>query len=101
MQFPSSLCYNANDGGVFTLEHIQRLFLLMLKRERFFSEHTLKAYEDDLIQFNQFLQQEQLSLREFEYRDARNYLAMLYNQGLKRTTVSRKFQRCVRFIIFG
>ncbi len=100
MQFPSSLCYNANDGGVFTLEHIQRLFLLMLKRERFFSEHTLKAYEDDLIQFNQFLQQEQLSLRAFEYRDARNYLATLYNQGLQRTTVSRKISTLRTFYHF-
>lgn len=100
MQFPSSLCYNAYDGGVFTLEHIQRLFLLMLKRERFFSEHTLKAYEDDLIQFNQFLQQEQLSLRAFEYRDARNYLATLYNQGLQRTTVSRKISTLRTFYHF-
>lgn len=100
MQFPSSLCYNANDGGVFTLEHIQRQFLLMLKRERFFSEHTLKAYEDDLIQFNQFLQQEQLSLRAFEYRDARNYLATLYNQGLQRTTVSRKISTLRTFYHF-
>nr|WP_185957994.1 tyrosine recombinase XerC [Staphylococcus chromogenes] len=82
------------------MEHIQRLFLLMLKRERFFSEHTLKAYEDDLIQFNQFLQQEQLSLRAFEYRDARNYLATLYNQGLQRTTVSRKISTLRTFYHF-
>lgn len=100
MQPPSLLCYNANDGGVFTLEHIQHQFLLMLKQERFFSEHTLQAYEDDLKQFNQFLQQEQLTLREFEYRDARNYLAMLYNQGLQRTTVSRKISTLRTFYNF-
>ncbi|WP_394371370.1 tyrosine recombinase XerC [Staphylococcus chromogenes] len=72
----------------------------MLKRERFFSEHTLKAYEDDLIQFNQFLQHEQLSLRAFEYQDARNYLATLYNQGLQRTTVSRKISTLRTFYHF-
>lgn len=62
----------------------------MLKRERFFSDHTLKAYYDDMKQFNRFLAQEQLTLNTFCYKDARNYLNMLYEMGLQRTTVSRK-----------
>ncbi|MGU3218894.1 site-specific integrase [Staphylococcus aureus] len=42
-----------------------------------------KSYQDDLIQFNQFLEQEHLQLKTFEYRDARNYLSYLYSNHLK------------------
>lgn len=100
MQFPSSLCYNANDGGVFELKQIQEQFLDMLKRERFFSDHTLKAYHDDLVQFNRFLAQEQLALTAFKYLDARNYLQALYDMGLQRTTVSRKISTLRSFYAF-
>ena len=62
----------------------------MLKVERNFSDHTIKSYHDDLMQFNEFLAQEMLTLSTFEYKDARNYLSYLYNKNLKRTTVSRK-----------
>ena len=62
----------------------------MLKVERNFSDHTLKSYHDDLVQFNLFLEQEALELKDFEYSDARNYLSYLYKANLKRTTVSRK-----------
>ena len=62
----------------------------MLKVERHFSDHTLKSYRDDIVQFNDFLYQESLDLNDFEYKDARNYLSFLYSKNLKRTTVSRK-----------
>ena len=74
----------------FLLEEIQQAYLYMLKVERHFSNHTLKSYHDDLEQFNDFLNQEHLSLANFEYKDARNYLSFLYSKNLKRTSVSRK-----------
>ncbi|MES5411062.1 tyrosine recombinase XerC [Staphylococcus hominis] len=82
------------------MEEIQKKFLNMLKVERNFSEHTLKAYHDDLAQFNQFLEQELLNLRTFEYKDARNYLSYLYSNNLKRTTVSRKISTLRTFYEF-
>ena len=36
------------------IESYSKTFLNTLKVERNFSEHTLKSYQDDLIQFNQF-----------------------------------------------
>ncbi len=72
------------------MNDIQKAFLYMLKVERNFSDHTLKSYRDDIVQFNDFLYQESLDLNDFEYKDARNYLSFLYSQNLKRTTVSRK-----------
>jgi len=82
------------------VEEIQKKFLNMLKVERNFSDHTLKAYHDDLAQFNQFLEQELLNLRTFEYKDARNYLSYLYSNNLKRTTVSRKISTLRTFYEF-
>lgn len=82
------------------MEEIQKKFLNMLKVERNFSDHTLKAYHDDLAQFNQFLEQELLNLRTFEYKDARNYLSYLYFNNLKRTTVSRKISTLRTFYEF-
>ncbi|ARJ51695.1 tyrosine recombinase XerC [Staphylococcus lutrae] len=82
------------------MRQIQEQFLDMLKRERFFSAHTLKAYHDDLVQFNRFLAQEQLDLESFHYRDARNYLQTLYDMGLQRTSVSRKISTLRRFYAF-
>ena len=74
----------------FYLEKIQRDYLYMLKVERQYSEYTVLSYKEDLEQFNGFLEQELLNLATFQYKDARNYLSYLYEQGLKRTTVSRK-----------
>ena len=82
------------------MEEIQKKFLNMLKVERNFSDHTLKAYHDDLAQFNQFLEQELLNLRTFEYKDARNYLSYLYSNNLKRTSVSRKISTLRTFYEF-
>ncbi|EGQ1312317.1 tyrosine recombinase XerC [Staphylococcus pseudintermedius] len=82
------------------MKQIQEQFLDMLKRERFFSDHTFKAYHDDLVQFNRFLAQEQLSLTAFKYIDARNYLQTLYDLGLQRTTVSRKISTLRSFYAF-
>ncbi|HAR6111335.1 TPA: tyrosine recombinase XerC [Staphylococcus pseudintermedius] len=82
------------------MKQIQEQFLDMLKRERFFSDHTLKAYHDDLVQFNRFLAQEQLSLTAFKYIDARNYLQTLYDLELQRTTVSRKISTLRSFYAF-
>ena len=82
------------------MEEIQKKFLNMLKVERNFSDHTLKAYHVDLAQFNQFLELELLNLRTFEYKDARNYLSYLYSNNLKRTTVSRKISTLRTFYEF-
>ena len=84
----------------FLLNQIQTSFLYMLRVERLFSKHTLKSYEDDLKQFNTFLDSEVLALEDFEYRDARNYLSFLYEQQLERTTVSRKISTLRSFYAY-
>lgn len=73
-------------------------FLTYLKNERNFSDHTVTAYKNDVLQFIAFLEQEQLDFRTFEYRDARNYLVSQYNKGLERTTVSRRI--CITLFLW-
>ena len=75
-------------------------FLTYLKNERNFSDHTVTAYKNDVLQFIAFLEQEQLDFRTFEYRDARNYLVSQYNKGLERTTVSRRISALRSFYGF-
>lgn len=58
--------------------------------QRNLSEHTIKSYAKDLDEFHDFLKSEGLNISTFKYMDARNYLAMLYDKGLKRSTASRK-----------
>ncbi|SDK23852.1 tyrosine recombinase XerC subunit [Lacicoccus qingdaonensis] len=58
--------------------------------QRNLSAHTIKSYAKDLDEFHDFLKSEGLNISTFKYMDARNYLAMLYDKGLKRATVSRK-----------
>lgn len=66
-------------------------FLNWLQNEKGSSAHTITAYKQDLEQFGQFLEQQQLSLEQLEYRDLRYYMATLQQkQELKKTTLSRK-----------
>ena len=65
-------------------------FLRMLKYQRNFSDHSIKSYDHDIHEFITFLKTESLSVPAFKYIDARNYLAMLYDRNLKKSTVSRK-----------
>lgn len=69
---------------------IEQQFVDMLTYEKQFSDHTLNAYQLDLLEFNAFLDAEHISIESFEYKDARRYLAFLYDKGHKRTSVSRK-----------
>lgn len=66
-------------------------FLNYLKNERKYSSHTLINYENDLIQFLDFLNSEHiLSLKDVEYSHLRFYLMELHKNKYKRKSVSRK-----------
>lgn len=52
--------------------------------------HTVTNYKRDILEFEKFLVTEALSIENFKYMDARNYLNYLYENKLKKSTVSRK-----------
>ncbi len=68
-----------------------KLYLDWQQNERGCSMHTITAYRKDLEQFGQFLEEQQISLEQVEYRDLRFYMAYLQReQDLKKATLSRK-----------
>lgn len=76
-------------------------FLSWLQNEKACSVHTITAYNKDLEQFGQFLEQENLQIEQLEYRDLRYYMASLQKgQTLKKTTVSRKTAALKSFFKF-
>ena len=62
-------------------------FLVYLKAERSVSPHTLKAYTQDLKEFDSFVDKKPKNI---DNLDIRTFLASLYNRNLKKSTISRK-----------
>ncbi len=66
-------------------------YLNWQQNEKGCSAHTIVAYQKDLEQFGQFLEEQHITLEQLEYRDLRYYMAHLQKeQELKKTTLSRK-----------
>lgn len=96
MQFSNKCIKISKDS----LESVRRMslekqFLELLTHQKRYSEHTVRSYEKDLEMFNVFLSNEHLTFNTFQYQDARNFLSFLYDQGLKKSSVSRKIS-CLR-----
>lgn len=77
-------------------------FLLYLQREKNYSENTVNAYERDLYQLENYLQDyEGMEVLEdidnLEYLMMRKYLAYLNSQHLAKSTIARKLGACRSF----
>ena len=73
-------------------------FLLSLKVERNFSEHSLRAYEKDLQGFKEWLCTEGLWLNELDSRSMRSYLAHLTLKDYSKTTINRHLSAVRSFL---
>ncbi len=62
-------------------------FLIYLRAEKAVSPHTLKAYTQDLKEFDEFIDKK---LKNIDNLDIRTFLASLYNRDLKKSSISRK-----------
>ncbi len=67
-------------------------FLDYLLLEKKYSRHTVKAYEDDLRSFKEFIQEEfdQENIVLVNYPQIRNWIVVLVNSGLANRSVNRK-----------
>ena len=72
------------------LEKAAVRFLVHLSAERNLSPHTVRAYERDLVAFEQFVERKGASLNQVDHVTVRRYLAFLQAQGYGRKTVQRK-----------
>jgi integrase/recombinase XerC len=79
---------------VANLEQSLKKFLVSLALERNYSENTVKAYNSDLVQLEQFLQQQlgrkQLSVRELNRLSIRHYLSTLHRKKYNSHSIMRK-----------
>ena len=79
----------------------QQEFLNWLQNEKGSSVHTIRAYQEDLTQFGEYLKAQGIPLEQLEYHDLRYYMASLQQkQQLKKTTLSRKTSTLKSFCKF-
>ncbi|MDR2714976.1 MAG: tyrosine recombinase [Coriobacteriales bacterium] len=72
-------------------------FLQMLRAERNFSEHTVRAYATDLSQLDSWLKREELSIEDLSNQHIRRYLAELSEARYARTTINRRLSSTKTF----
>ncbi len=66
-------------------------FLEKLEHEKGFSEHTLRAYHKDLLQFDNFLKiEKRVSLKNINHLLLRKFLSVLRSRDYSKTTIARK-----------
>lgn len=64
-------------------------YLEYLRYEKRYSENTIIGYEKDLLNWNEFLKNQNLSIFDVTYREVRLFLQNCYHKKLARTTVGR------------
>ncbi len=73
------------------IDKLSKEFITRLKHERGYSEHTLRAYQKDLEQFDTFLKTEKCkSLKHINHLLLRKFLAILRSKNYSKTTIARK-----------
>ena len=83
------------------IEKLSLDFIAKLEHEKGFSEHTLRAYHKDLLQFDNFLKAEKRSsLESVNHLLLRRFLAVLRSKNYSKTTIARKLASIRSFFKF-
>ncbi len=83
------------------IEKLSLDFVARLEHEKGFSEHTLRAYHKDLLQFDNFLKAEKRSsLESINHLLLRRFLAVLRSKNYSKTTIARKLASIRSFFKF-
>lgn len=79
------------------------MFLTYLEMERNYSMSTIKAYESDLVQFSELMQERGLSIdkpEEIQKDQIRSFLSLLHRDKIGKSSVSRKLSALRAFFRF-
>jgi tyrosine recombinase XerC len=88
-------------GRLLMIEKLSLDFIAKLEHEKGFSEHTLRAYHKDLLQFDNFLKAEKRSsLGSVNHLLLRRFLAVLRSKNYSKTTIARKLASIRSFFKF-
>lgn len=79
-----------------------RSFIQYLKFEKRYSPNTIEAYENDLLQFSEFLKQtyETEDLKDLRHTHVRAWLAQLLENQITARSANRKLSSLKSFIKF-
>ena len=75
-------------------------FIDYLKVQRNYSDYTLINYEKDLMEYEEFLKNNNYSYKEMDYKKCTSYLVFLDSKQLKKTSVSRRLSSLRTFYKF-
>lgn len=75
-------------------------FINYIKKQKNYSENTIKNYEIDILEFNTYLNREKINYLDIDYDFIKGYLMELYNRKLSRSSVSRKLSSLRSFYKF-
>ena len=75
-------------------------YLKYLKYEKKYSSDTINSYEEDLVEFLEFLNKEEIDLLKLSYDEIRFYLMELDSKKNKASTISRKLSSLRGFYKF-
>ena len=75
-------------------------YLKYLKYQKNYSQETIDSYEEDLVEFFDFLGREDIDLLDVRYEDVRFFLMELDEKKNKASTVSRKLSSLRGFYKF-
>jgi tyrosine recombinase XerC len=88
-------------GRELMIEKLSLDFVAKLEHEKGFSEHTLRAYHKDLLQFDNFLKAEKrCSLESINHLLLRRFLAVLRSKNYSKRTIARKLASIRSFFKF-
>lgn len=75
-------------------------YLKYLKYQKNYSQETIDSYEEDLVEFLDFLKKENINLLDVKYDDVRFFLMELNDKKNKASTISRKLSSLRGFYKF-
>lgn len=75
-------------------------FITYLKKERGYSDYTIKNYELDILDYLEYCNNKKLNIYKIKYFDIKTYLVKLHENNYKGTTISRKISSLRTFYSF-
>lgn len=75
-------------------------FIIYLKEEKGFSEHTVKSYKNDINKFLIYLSKSDMELKKVTKENIRDFLANQYDAGLSKKTIARRLASIKSFSKF-
>ena len=82
------------------MENLIKKFIEYLKVQKNYSNYTLINYEKDIIEYNEFLKENNYNYKDMDYKKCTNYLLFLDKKQIKKTSVSRRLSSLRTFYKF-